>query len=184
MNITKRKDLWVWVDLEMTGLDSSKCVIVEIASVITDKALNIIAEGPDIVINRSQEDMKTIEDWPRKMHAKSGLLNDIEKSNKSLTEAEEDTLNFISKYIDPNSSPLCGNSIYQDRIFLKKEMPILEKYFHYRNIDVSTYKETYLSWGGDKKNLPNKQTSHRAMADIMESILELKWYKENFIRES
>ena len=176
-----RNDLWVWIDLEMTGLDLSKCVIVEIATVITDKSLNIIAEGPDIVIKRSKADMSIIEEWPKKMHEKSGLLDSIETSNIKLKEAENITLDFISKYVEKNSSPLCGNTIYQDRMFLKKEMPKLEEYLHYRNLDVSTLKELYKSWKGDIENLPVKKSNHRAMTDILESIDEMKWYKENFL---
>ena len=181
MNKKLRNDLWVWIDLEMTGLDSSKCVIVEIASVITDKELNILYEGPDIVISRSDEEMETLEDWPKKMHAKSGLLDDIKKSNILLAEAEKKTLDFISNIASEKTSPLCGNSVYQDRIFLKKEMPELENFLHYRNVDVSSFKESFLAWGGDKSKLPKKQSSHRALSDIIESINELKWYKENFI---
>ena len=176
-----RNDLWVWIDLEMTGLDISKCVIVEIATVITDQSLDIIAEGPDIVIKRSRSDMAKIEEWPKKMHDKSGLLKSIETSDVKLKEAEEITLDFISKYVEKNSSPLCGNTIYQDRMFLKKEMPKLEEYLHYRNIDVSTLKELYKSWKGNAKNLPVKKSNHRAMTDILESIDEMKWYKENFL---
>ena len=176
-----RNDLWVWIDLEMTGLDLSECVIVEIATVITDKSLNIIAEGPDIVIKRSKTDMAKIEEWPKKMHEKSGLLSSIETSNIKLKEAQKITLDFISKYVEKNSSPLCGNTIYQDRMFLKKEMPKLEEYLHYRNLDVSTLKELYKSWKGDIQNLPVKKSNHRAMKDILESIDEMKWYKENFL---
>ena len=181
MKTKLKNDLWVWIDLEMTGLDSSKCVIVEIASVVTDRELNIVSLGPDIVIFRNEQDMETLEDWPKKMHKKSGLLDDIKNSKTSLIDAEKQTLEFVSKYVANNSSPLCGNSIYQDRIFLKKEMPELEKYLHYRNVDVSSFKESYIAWGGDKNKLPKKESSHRAMGDIVESINELKWYKENFI---
>jgi len=176
-----RNDLWIWIDLEMTGLDLSKCVIVEIATVITDKSLNIIAEGPDIVIKRSKADMAKMEEWPKKMHEKSGLLSSIETSNIKLKEAEKITLDFISKYVEKNSSPLCGNTIYQDRMFLKKEMQKLEEFLHYRNLDVSTLKELYKSWKGDIGNLPVKKSNHRAMTDILESIDEMKWYKENFL---
>ena len=102
-------------------------------------------------------------------------------SKISLIDAEKQTLEFISKFVVNNSSPLCGNSVYQDRIFLKKEMPELEKYLHYRNLDVSSFKESYIAWGGDKSKLPKKESTHRAMSDIIESINELKWYKENFI---
>ena len=181
MKTEQKNNLWVWVDLEMTGLDSSKCVIVEIASVVTDTELNIISLGPDIVIGRTDQEMATLEDWPRKMHKKSGLLDDIENSKTSLIDAEKQTFEFISQFVVNNSSPLCGNSVYQDRIFLKKEMPELEKYLHYRNLDVSSFKESYIAWGGDKSKLPKKESSHRAMSDIIESINELKWYKENFI---
>lgn len=181
MKTEQKNDLWVWVDLEMTGLDSSKCVIVEIASVVTDTELNIISLGPDIVVARTDQEMETLEDWPRKMHMKSGLIDDIQNSKISLIDAEKQTLEFISKFVVNNSSPLCGNSVYQDRIFLKKEMPKLEKYLHYRNLDVSSFKESYIAWGGDKSKLPKKESSHRAMSDIIESINELKWYKENFI---
>ena len=176
-----RNDLWVWIDLEMTGLDLSKCVIVEIATVITDKSLDIIAKGPDIVIKRPKSDMAKIEEWPKKMHDKSGLLKSIDNSDIKLKEAEKITLDFISKFVEKKSSPLCGNTIYQDRMFLKKEMPKLEEYLHYRNIDVSTLKELYKAWKGDTKNLPVKKSNHRAMTDILESIDEMKWYKENFL---
>lgn len=175
----QREDLLVWADLEMTGLDARRDLITEIATVITDSNLNIIAEGPEIVINvpnfkeLTKED-EFFEDYP--------FADEIEKSTVTLEEAEEKTLSFIEEFVAPQSSPLCGNSIYADRIFLKFYMPTLDNYLHYRNIDVSSVKELARRWKSslvDEVDLM-KKGNHRAKEDILESIEELKFYRDNF----
>ena len=170
-----------WVDLEMTGLGDDQ-VIVEIASLITDADLNVLAEGPEIAIHRTPEEMSRMEEWPAKQHKKSGLLDRIEASEIDVEEAETQTLEFLKKWVPEGSEgkiPLCGNSIWVDRRFLHKEMPTLESFLHYRMIDVSSIKELVGRWYPQTLRPPDKKGSHRAMDDAKESIQELLWYREN-----
>lgn len=177
----KKDDLLVWADLEMTGLDARKDQITEIATVITDSDLNIVAEGPEIVIHVPNFDDLTkgeefFEDYP--------LAKEIKDSTTTLEEAEKETLSFIEEFVVSQSSPLCGNSIYADRIFLKFYMPTLNNYLHYRNLDVSTVKELARRWSPklvDQVELM-KKGNHRAKDDILESIEELKLYRDNFFK--
>ncbi len=171
----------VWLDLEMTGLEEQH-VIIEIATIITDSNLEILAEGPDIAINRSVEDLNNIDSWSAKQHTESGLMDKVRASKIGINEAENQTLDFVKKWVDKWEAPLCGNSIWVDRLFLKREMPKLESYLHYRVIDVSTIKELVARWHPDSKNPRPKSKSHRALDDVRESIDELRWYRERFFQ--
>jgi len=167
-----------WIDLEMTGLDPGAHVIVEIASIVTDGLLNIIARGPDIAVNHPEHMLSSMEEWSREHHQASGLLDRVKASSFNCRRAEEETLNFVSRYCEKGKSPLCGNSVWQDRRFLIEYMPRLEAFLHYRNIDVSSVKELVRNW---YPALPSfkKQKAHLAMSDIEESIKELRYYREN-----
>lgn len=176
-----RNDLLVWIDLEMTGLDPKINTIIEIAAIITDDNLNQIASYGPIAIKTSQKNLDLMDDWNKTQHSKSGLLDLIKISDKNLQQVEEEILNFIKNFVEAKTAPLCGNSIWQDRLFLKLQMPKLDEYLHYRIIDVSTIKELFNRWHA--KNQNNKFTkadTHRALQDIEESIKELKYYKDNF----
>ena len=170
----------VWMDLEMTGLEPDKHVIVEIATLITDDQLQVIAEGPDLVIHASEAELAHMGDFVTAMHTKSGLLPQITTSTISVAEAQAQTLAFIKEHVkDARSVPLCGNSIGTDRRFLQEYMPELEAYLHYRNVDVSTIKELAKRWYPDVlTQATEKETTHRAMDDIKESIAELVFYRE------
>jgi oligoribonuclease len=173
----------IWIDLEMTGLDPERHVIVEIASVITDDQLNIIGEGPDIAIYHPAPVLSKMEPWSLEHHTASGLMERIKASPYPCKMAEEETLRFISNYCEEGASPLCGNTIGQDRRFLVKHMPNLEKFFHYRNIDVSSIKELTKRWYPAHPPFKKKK-AHLALSDILESINELKYYRENVFRAS
>jgi oligoribonuclease len=168
----------VWMDLEMTGLDSDRDVIIEIATLITDANLNIIAEGPEIVVHQSAQLFDTMDSWNRETHTKSGLWAKVISSTISQTEAEKMTIEFLKQHIGPRESPLCGNSIWQDRRFIAKHMRELDAFLHYRLIDVSTVKLLGKLWFPKalEKGL-EKKSSHRALDDIKESIEELKTYR-------
>jgi oligoribonuclease len=170
----------VWMDLEMTGLEPTRHVIVEIATIITDDNLNVVAEGPDLVIHASPEQMAEMGDFVTEMHTKSGLIKAIETSTVTTKNAEDATLAFLKEHIDePRSIPLCGNSIGTDRRFLQEYMPTLEEFFHYRNVDVSTLKELTRRWHPEVLDaMPEKETTHRALDDILESIAELAHYRD------
>ncbi len=167
----------IWIDLEMTGLDPEKHVIIEIASIVTDERLDIIAEGPVFAINYPDHILSSMDEWSRKHHKTSGLTDRVKASAYDCRSAEQETLNFVSLYCAKGGCPLCGNSIWQDRRFLIKQMPRLEAFFHYRNIDVSSIKELVKRW---YPSLPpfEKQKNHLAMSDIKESINEMKYYRE------
>lgn len=174
----------VWLDLEMTGLDHDNDVIIEIATIITDKDLNILAEGPVLAISQPDEKMRSMDAWCTKTHTNSGLVKRVSESNISVAEAERLTLEFIKQWVPPNQVPLCGNSIGTDRRFLYKYMPKLENYLHYRVIDVSTIKELAKLWRPDIKT-PEKGNMHIALEDIKESIEELKYFvANNFLLKS
>ena len=173
-----KSDYLVWLDLEMTGLDPSKDVIIEIGSAITDWNLNLIAEGPQIVIGQPEALLTGMDEWNQTAHSASGLVEEIRNSTVSVTVAEKETFNFISKYVKKRESPLCGNSIHTDRVYLSKEMPDLEEYLHYRIIDVSSLKGLVQRWYPKEYWFVEKEKRHRVMDDIRESIAELRWYKE------
>ena len=169
----------VWLDLEMTGLEEQH-VIIEIATVITDSNLEILAEGPDIAINRSVADLNNIDPWSANQHTESGLLDKVRASKIGIVEAENQTLDFVKQWVGRWEAPLCGNSIWVDRLFLKREMPKLEAYLHYRVIDVSTIKELVARWRPEAEEPPEKEKSHRALDDVFESIAELRWYRRQY----
>ena len=169
----------VWLDLEMTGLEEQH-VIIEIATVITDADLRILAEGPDIAINRSVEDLNNIDDWSAKQHQESGLMDKVRSSKIGINEAENRTLEFVEQWVGKWEAPLCGNSIWVDRLFLKREMPKLEAYLHYRVVDVSTIKELVSRWHPNAEEPPQKTKTHRALDDVLESIEELRWYRKHY----
>lgn len=176
----------VWMDLEMTGLDPQRHAIVEIATLITDNDLNIVAEGPDLVLHATDDQLSHMEPIVKDMHTKSGLLEEINKSVIGIDEAEEQTLKFIKEHIPKASSaPLCGNSIGTDRRFLSVQMPDIENYLHYRSVDVSTIKELCRRWYPDDfANAPGKKAGHRALDDIRESINELRYYREAIFKKA
>ena len=167
----------IWIDLEMTGLDPGKMVILEIATIVTDYKLDIVAEGPNLVIKHSEEILNNMEEWSRVHHQSSGLLEQVKASRYDCRQVEQETLEFISAHCKRGESPLCGNTIWQDRRFLIKYMPDLEGFFHYRNIDVSSIKELVKRWYPSLSPYEKKQ-SHLARSDIMESINELKYYRK------
>lgn len=171
----------IWIDLEMTGLDPLEDKILEIATLITDDNLNIIAEGPNLVIHQSDEVLTKMNEWCQIQHAKSGLIDAVKNSTISQEEAEQQTLEFLQQYCQENSTALCGNSVWQDKIFINQHMPRLGKFFHYRILDVSSIKLVINRWTKEYK-LFKKSDCHRAMDDIKESIGELKFYKENFFK--
>ncbi len=165
----------------MTGLGDEQ-VIVEIASLVTDADLNILAEGPEIAIHRTPQEMERMEEWPAKQHQISGLLDRIEASKIDIAEAEKLTLAFVKKWTVKGNAPLCGNSIWVDRRFLHKEMPNLENHLHYRMIDVSSFKELVERWYPKTLRPPSKEGTHLAMNDVKESVEELRWYRENIFK--
>jgi len=169
----------VWIDLEMTGLDPNSDVIIEIATIVTDKNLNVVDEGPSIVIHQPDHIMDNMDEWCTNQHGKSGLTDRVRNSAISEETAENLTLAFLRQYVPEKKSPMCGNSICQDRRFLARYMPTLEDFFHYRNLDVSTIKELVGRWAPDKKMVYTKESSHLAMDDIRDSIDELRHYREN-----
>jgi len=171
------KDNLVWMDLEMTGLDPEINTILEIATIVTDKNLNILAEGPNLAIHHDKQVLDDMNEWCKKQHGVSGLSDRVLASKTSLAQAEEQTLAFIRKYAAERTVPLCGNSIHQDRRFLVRYMPQLEAYLHYRIVDVSTIKELAGRWY-PKIKTPSKKGAHLAMDDVRESIAELRYYRE------
>jgi len=169
----------IWIDLEMTGLDADKDKILEIATLVTDAKLNLIEEGPCLVIKYPE--LPKMDDFVYKMHEESGLLNRLEQATVSLKDAEEQTLQFITRHAEAGASPLCGNSIWQDKQFLQKHMPSITDYLHYRVVDVSTIKVLVKEWYSDNPNSHfEKKKVHRALDDIKESIDELRHYRKSF----
>lgn len=184
--MTKSNKNLIWIDLEMTGLDTQADSIIEIATIVTDNELNILAEGPVLAIHQSDEVLKGMDEWNTKQHTKSGLVERVKKSHITEEMAQQQTIEFLSQYVDKSKSPMCGNSICQDRRFMARCMPELEAYFHYRNLDVSTLKELVNRWAPDIAKGLTKKGTHLALDDIRESIEELIHYRKNFIvsRES
>ncbi|MBA1146360.1 oligoribonuclease [Ectothiorhodospiraceae bacterium WFHF3C12] len=171
----------VWIDLEMTGLDTDNDQIIEIATIVTDAELNVLAEGPVLAIHQSDPVLAGMDEWNTTQHGKSGLIERVRHSEIDEAEAERRTLAFLREWVPERASPMCGNSICQDRRFLHRCMPELEQYFHYRNLDVSTLKELAKRWAPDILPGFAKAATHRALDDIRESIAELQFYRENFL---
>ncbi|HIF9347203.1 TPA: oligoribonuclease [Photobacterium damselae] len=169
----------IWIDLEMTGLDPETHKIIEIATIVTDAQLNILAEGPVLAIHQPEEELAKMDDWCTTTHTNSGLVERIRQSKITEQEAVRQTIEFLEKWVPKGVSPICGNSIGQDRRFLYKHMPELEAYFHYRYLDVSTIKELARRWQPEVLNGFSKKGSHLALDDIRDSIAELKYYREN-----
>lgn len=175
--MSARTNRMFWVDLEMTGLDPDRCAIVEIASLVTDSDLTIVAEGPCLVVHQPDEVLAGMDDFVRQMHGRSGLTERIRASTVSLEEAAAATLAFLREHVDAKSAPLCGNSIWKDREFLVRGMPAVLEHLHYRMVDVSTIKELVRRWYPAERHAPKKKESHRALDDIRESIEELTFYR-------
>lgn len=174
----------IWIDLEMTGLDTVNDVIIEIATIVTDKHLNELAEGPVLAIRQSEATMQAMDEWNTRQHGQSGLIERVLQSKTRMRDAEVATLEFLSNWVDEGASPMCGNSICQDRRFLARQMPELERYFHYRNLDVSTLKILAQQWAPAVAAGFEKESTHRALADIRDSIAELAWYRDRFLDAS
>ncbi len=172
----------VWVDLEMTGLDAEKCVIVEIASIVTDPELGIVAEGPNLVIHQPEEALARMDPVVVQMHQKSGLLDKVRASTVTLAAAEAETLAFVKQHCAPGKSPLCGNSIYKDRQFIERYMKAFDAFLHYRHVDVSTVKELARRWYQGRVPELKKADHHRALDDIRESIAELRHYRQHVFK--
>ncbi|BBL60237.1 oligoribonuclease [Methylomonas koyamae] len=176
------KDNLIWIDLEMTGLDPDNDLIIEIATVVTDKNLNVLAQGPVIAVHQSDAALAAMDEWNQQHHGESGLIQRVKDSDIDAAEAERRTLDFLQQWLPAGTSPMCGNSICQDRRFLYRYMPKLEAFFHYRNLDVSTVKELAARWAPQVRDGFNKQASHKALDDIIESIDELRYYRETFFK--
>lgn len=172
----------IWIDLEMTGLDPERDRIIEIATLVTDKDLNILAEGPVMVVHQSDAQLALMDDWNVRTHTASGLVDRVKASAFDDSAAEQATLAFLREWVPAGTSPICGNSIGQDRRFLFKYMPELEAYFHYRYLDVSTLKELARRWKPEVLDGFKKQGTHQALDDIRESVAELAYYREHFIK--
>ena len=177
-----KADNLVWIDLEMTGLDPDSDRIIEIATIVTDAQLNVLAEGPVLAIHQPDPVLAGMDDWNRTTHGESGLLERVRRSTVTAGEAEGLTLAFLLQHADSGVSPMCGNSICQDRRFLAREMPALEKFFHYRNLDVSTLKELARRWSPEVFAGLRKSSRHLALDDIRESIEELRYYRKTMFR--
>ena len=172
----------VWIDMEMSGLAPETDSVLEVALIVTDKDLNLVEEGPVLVVHQSDAVLDAMDNWNKGTHGKSGLIDKVKASTLSEADVEAAMIEFMMKYVGERKSPMCGNSICQDRRFLARHMPKLEAYFHYRNLDVSTLKELAARWRPDLKDGFKKANSHTALADIQESIEELKYYRDNFIK--
>ena len=179
---TRPADRLVWMDLEMTGLDVENDVILEIATVITDGDLNLVAQGPALAVHRDEATLTAMDRWNTKHHTESGLVERVRQSAVSQTEAEAVTLAFVERHCAAQTAPLCGNTVWQDRRFLIRYMPVLDAYLHYRIVDVSTVKELARRWNPQLIDAFKKKNTHRALDDIHESIAELKLYRERFFK--
>lgn len=179
--LSDRASNLIWIDLEMTGLDTQNDTIIEIATIVTDKYLNELAAGPAVAIGQTRERMDAMDEWNTTQHGESGLTARVLASAVTLAEAERKTIEFLAGWVDEGASPMCGNSICQDRRFLAREMPELERYFHYRNLDVSSLKILAQLWAPEVAKGFNKESEHLALADIRDSIAELCWYREQLL---
>lgn len=184
MLMTEKSQNLIWIDLEMTGLDTERDSIIEIATVVTDAQLNILAEGPSLAIYQPDDILQAMDDWNTKQHNGSGLTSRVRESTVTEAQAEAETLAFLLDYVTAKKSPMCGSSICQDRRFLYRCMPKLENYFHYRNLDVSTVKELALRWAPSIPKGFKKKSRHLALQDIHDSISELRYYREHFFMSS
>lgn len=171
----------IWIDLEMTGLDTQTDTIIEIATIVTDKYLAELAVGPVLAISQSADTMNGMDEWNTRQHGQSGLIARVLESTVSVAEAERATIDFLHEWVDEGASPMCGNSICQDRRFLAREMPALERVFHYRNLDVSTLKILASLWAPAVSKGFKKDSAHLALSDIRDSIEELSWYREHLL---
>ena len=172
----------VWIDMEMTGLDPDNDRIIEVAAVVTDANLNVLAEGPVIAVHQSDETLDKMDNWNKGTHGRSGLIDRVKASTIDEAQAQEQLIAFLKQWVPANKSPMCGNSICQDRRFMARGMPKLEAFFHYRNLDVSTLKELCRRWKPELASGFKKAQKHTALADIIESIEELRYYREHFIK--
>jgi len=180
--MTKNNNNLVWLDMEMTGLDPVNDKIIEIAVIVTDPNLVILSEAPVFVIKQDNSLLQNMDAWNTNTHSKSGLIEKVKHSTTSEKDAEDQLINFLKPYVDKNKSPMCGNTICQDRRFMANYMPKLEAYFHYRNLDVSVFKELAKRWRPELIGKFKKSAKHEALADIKESIEELKFYREHFLK--
>lgn len=172
----------IWLDMEMTGLNPETDRIIEVAMIVTDSQLNVVAESPVLVIRQPDEVLDGMDDWNKNTHGKSGLIEKVKASTLGEAEAEQMLLDFMAQYVPPRITPMCGNTIHQDRRFMVRWMPKLEEYFHYRNLDVSTLKELCKRWKPEVARGVVKRGKHEALADILESIEELRYYREHFLK--
>lgn len=172
----------IWLDMEMTGLDPEKERIIEVAVVVTEPDLTVVAQGPVLVVHQSDELLGAMDNWNKSTHGKSGLIDKVKASTTSEADAEDQLLAFLAQHVPAGKSPMCGNTIGQDRRFMVRYMPRLEAFFHYRNLDVSTLKELARRWKPEVYKGFDKKSQHEALADIYESIDELKYYRENFLK--
>jgi oligoribonuclease len=172
----------IWIDMEMSGLKSDTDRIIEVALVVTDSQLTVVAEAPVLVVHQSDEVMDGMDNWNKSTHGKSGLIDKVKSSGLTESEVESSMINFLKQHVPPGVSPMCGNSICQDRRFLARTMPQLESYFHYRNLDVSTLKELAKRWRPEIMAGLTKKSKHEALSDIYDSIEEMKYYREHFLK--
>ena len=179
--MSQHPDNLIWIDLEMTGLDPISDHIIEIATVVTDKYLNVLSEGPVIAVHQPDAILDAMDDWNTRQHLSSGLTERVRQSTATAADAEIETLDFLDRFVAVGQSPMCGNSICQDRRFLAREMPRLEAHFHYRNLDVSTLKELARRWAPDVLTSYTKTSTHLALDDIRDSIAELRHYRDHLI---
>ena len=180
--MSDKKTNLIWIDLEMTGLDTFKDEIIEIATVVTDANLNTVAEGPVLAIHQPDEVLVHMDEWNTRQHGQSGLLDRVRNSRLRMHDAESATLEFLARHVEPRASPMCGNSICQDRRFMARLMPELEGFFHYRNLDVSTLKELGNRWAPQVMGGFSKNSSHLALDDVKDSIRELVYYREHLFK--
>jgi len=176
-----RRTNLAWIDLEMTGLDPDACFILEVATLVTTEDLDLVAEGPTLVVHLDEQQLTTLSDWSRDTFGASGLLDRVRASTVTAQDAEEQTLAFLRKHTDVRASPLCGNSVHTDRQFLWRHMRRLHDHFHYRNVDVSSWKELLRRWYPGRYAPPMKAGSHVALADVHESVAELRYYRDAFL---